>query len=288
MKVRSLVCHILLLTCLVNTSCGQTRAINDTTPRAKDIPSLDTGMRNFKFIPGNFINLEVDVLDNIYLVTAGNQLKKYGPAGDSLAVYNDVKKFGNPGMIDVNNPLKILVYYPNYATVTILDRLLTVRNSINFRKQQIFAVKALTTSYDNNIWLYDEQDMKLKKIDDDGKVLAETTDWRLLFQEAPSPSTIIDRDNFVYLYDVNKGFYIFDYYGSFRNNLPFTGWQHVAVSKDNLYGFSDNKLFSYALKSLNIKTYMLPASVRGASDIRAMNGKLYVLKKEGLEIFTLL
>ena len=55
-----------------------------------------------------------------------------------LAVFNDVKKYGNPTYIDVTNPLKILLYYKNYSTVVVLDRLLNTRNTINFRKQNIF------------------------------------------------------------------------------------------------------------------------------------------------------
>ena len=59
-------------------------------------------------------------------------------------------------------------------------------SSINLRKQNIFQVNALTTSYDNNIWLYDEQDNKLKKIDDSGNTLFESVDFRLLFDSVPS------------------------------------------------------------------------------------------------------
>ena len=76
----------------------------------------------------------------------------------------------------------------------ILDRQLTTRNTINFRKQNIFSVKAITTSYDNNIWLFDEQDYKLKKIDDDGKVLIESNDMRVLVDTVPSPVQITDSD----------------------------------------------------------------------------------------------
>ena len=76
--------------------------------------------------------------------------------------------------------------------------------SINLRKQNIFKVEAVTTSYDNNIWLFDEQDNKLKKIDDNGNVLSESVDFRLLFDSVPEPKQIIDRDGFVYLNDPQK------------------------------------------------------------------------------------
>jgi hypothetical protein len=232
--------------------------------------------------------MDIDILDNIYLVTTGNQLKKINSNGDSAGVFNDVKKYGNPSLIDVSNPLKILVYYKNYSTVVILDRLLTFRNSINFRKTNIFSVKTLATSYDNNLWLFDEQDFKLKKIDDDGKLLLETTDMRLLMDSVPQPSQIIDRDNFVYLYDELRGFYVFDYYGTYRNNLPFLHWEHAAVSGSKLYGFVNHRLLSYELKSLTLKEYILPSFFGDYTDIKTMNGKVYLLKKDGVEIYSVL
>jgi len=241
-----------------------------------------------KIIPGNFTMMDVDVLNNLYLITAGNQLKKYNANGDSLAVFNDVKKYGNPTLMDVSNPLKVLLYYKNYATVVMLDRLLSQRNSINFRQKNIFSVKAIATSYDNNIWLFDEQDYKLKKIDEEGKLLQESTDWRVLMDVVPSPERIIDNSNFVYLYDEAKGFYVFDYYGTYKNNIPFLGWQNIAVAGGKITGMQSNKLHSYVLESLNDKTYTIPSSFNNYISLKAMNGKVYVLKADALEIYSVL
>lgn len=67
-----------------------------------------------------------------------------------------------------------------------LDRFLNVVNTIDLRKQNIFQAKAIGQSYDNKIWVYDEMENKLKKIDEDGKLLQETPDFRLIFNQSPS------------------------------------------------------------------------------------------------------
>jgi hypothetical protein len=245
----------------------------------------DSAFTFLKNIKGNFSYFTVDNLDNIYLITATNQLKKLNGNGDSVSVFNDVKRYGNISSVDVTNPLKIILYYKGFATVVVLDRLLNIRNTINFRKQNIFSVQSITTSYDNYLWLFDEQDYKLKKIDDDGKLLQESTDFRMLFDSVPSPSQLIDKDNFVYLYDTAKGFYIFDYYGAFKNRLPFLNWSDVAVSSKNMYGFSDRTLYSYELNSLTLKQYRLPSFLGAYTAIKAINGKLYVLNDDGISIY---
>lgn len=245
----------------------------------------DSAFQFIRSVSGNITYFNVDNLDNIYLIIDNNQLKKLDANGDSVAVFNDVKKYGNPSYLDVNNPLKLLLYYKNYSTVVVLDRLLAVRNSINFRKQNIFYVNNVTLSYDNHIWIFDEEDYKLKKIDEEGKVLQASTDWRMLFDTVPAPVKITDRNNFVYLYDPEKGFYIFDYYGGFKNRLAFLNWSNVEVNENTVYGFSNNKLYSYQLKSLQLKEYKLPEFFGKFISIRAMNGKLYLLKESGLEIY---
>ena len=237
-----------------------------------------------KTIAGDFSYFTIDNLDNIYLLTNTNQLKKISPNGDSV-VFNDVRKYGKLFSIDATNPLKVLLYYKNFSTVVVLDRFLTVRNTINLRKQSIIKVKAIAASNDNNVWVFDEGDAKLKKIDDNGEVLMETVDFRNLFDTVPSPIQIVDRDRFVYLYDDAKGFYIFDYYGSFKNRVPFLNWTNTEVVANTLYGFSANSLYQYKQGSLDLKEFLLPNSFKEALQIEVGNNKVYVLQKEGLQQF---
>ena len=281
---------ITYLIALFNVLCFNATAQNITITDSINVQGIktDSTFKYLKIIPGSYSYLDVDVLDNIYLITEKNQLKKIRANGDSLAVFNDVKKYGNPTLLDVSNPLKVLLYYKNFSTVIILDRFLAVRNTINFRNQNIFKVKTLATSYDNNIWIFDEQNVSLKKINDEGKVLSETLDLRQLFDTVPSPGQITDKNNFVYLYDENRGFYIFDYYGSFKNNLPFLNWKHIAVYGNKIMGFKGDTFYSYEINSLNLKSYKLPVFFKDYIDIKTMNGKIYLLKKNGVEIYDLL
>lgn len=239
-----------------------------------------------KKIKGSFTDFAVDNLENIYLLSSGNQLKKINSNGDSIAVFNDVKRYGTVTQIDVTNPLKILLYYRNFSTIVVLDRFLNSRNTINLRKLNIFSANCISTSYDNNIWLYDEQEYKLKKIDDDGRVAMESNDFRMLFDSVPSATQLTDRNNFIYLYDSTKGFYSFDYYGSFKNRMPFLHWNNTAVSEKNVYGFSNNKLFSYQPQSLNLKEYTLPSFFGNYLAIKAVNNRVYLLKNDGLDIYS--
>ena len=185
-------------------------------------------------IEGDIQSFTVDNMDNIYILTSTDQLKKLDARGDSVAVYNNVKRFGKLSSIDVSNPLKVLLYYKDFANIVILDRLLNVRHTIDLRRADISQVSAISQAYDGNIWLYDELENKLKKINEEGKVLLETPDFRQLFDEVPQPQLIFDQDGYVYLYDSLKGFFVFDYYGTLKSKLPYTGWQNIAVTSRSI------------------------------------------------------
>jgi len=229
----------------------------------------------------------VNNLGELYIINTNNQLKKLDDKGDSVGVFNMVNKYGRLSYVEAQNPWRTILYYKNFSTIVLLDKYLNVLTNINLRKQNILQVKAVTASYDNNIWLFDEQDSKLKKIDDAGNILSETVDFRLLFDSAPSPEQIIDKGGFVYLYDPAKGMYVFDYYGSFKNKLTFLNWKDFTVIGKTIYGYDEFNFYNYSINSLDLKQYALPSAFKNYMSLKIGNSKLYLLKNNQLNIYSL-
>ena len=238
-------------------------------------------------IQGDIVDFAVDNLDNVYVLTSTDQLKKYNANGDSIAVFNNVKKFGKVSTLDVSNPLKVLLYYKDFSTIVVLDRLLTARNTIDLRQQNIFQVNAIGQSYDNNIWVYDEGDSKLKKINDEGKSLLETADFRLLFDQAPHIKNIYDQDGFVYLYDPNQSVFVFDYYGALRNKILISGWNDFKVAGKFIFGINNDTLHRYEITTFRVDEEKLPVALKNSLKVNFTSARLYALKKDLLEIYSL-
>src|SRR5215467_4204153 len=238
-------------------------------------------------VKGDIVDFAVDNLDNVYVLASTDQLKKYNAAGDSVAVFNNVKKFGKISSIDVSNPLKVLLYYKDFSTIVVLDRLLATRNTIDLRRQNIFQVNAIAQSYDNNVWLYDEGDSKLKKIDDDGKLLLETPDFRQLFTEAPLVKNICDQEGFVYLYDPQQSVFVFDYYGALRNKILINGWDDLKVAGKFIFGINNDTLHRYEINTFRTAQEKLPGPLKNSSKVNFTSARLYALKQDQLEIYSL-
>jgi hypothetical protein len=247
----------------------------------------DSSFTFLKKIKGEFSAFAVDHLDNVYILTSTDQLKKLDANGDSVAVFNNVRNYGKVSAIEVSNPLRVLLYYKNFSTIVVLDRLLNIRASIDLRQQNIFQVQAVGLSYDNKIWLYDELENKLKKIDEDGKLLFETSDFRQLFNEAFSFTSIFDQDGFLYLYDMQKGVFIFDYYGALKRRVPFIGLKNFKVTGKYLFGIKNDSLVRYQPDIFLSKEKLLPAGLRQAASIHFTVSRVYALKNDGLEIYLL-
>src|SRR5829696_3373684 len=147
---------------------------------------------------GDIAFAAMDNLENLYIISSTGQIKKFSPAGDSMGLYNQVRNFGKLYSLDVSNPLKLLLFYKDFSTVVVLDRFLANVSAIDLRKHGILQPGAIGLSYDNNIWVFDEWDNKLKRINEQGNRLLETADFRSIFNEGLSPQKIINDNGLVY------------------------------------------------------------------------------------------
>lgn len=260
---------ILIVLCLGKTAAAQ----------------VDTSFKLVKRIMGDIVGFTVDNLDNIYLLNSTNQVKKLNANGDSVAVFNDVKRYGQATLIDVSNPLKVLVYYRDFATIVILDRFLNVRSSIDLRKENILQVRAIGQSYDNKIWVFDEIESKLKKIDDEGKMILETPDFRQLFDSTMLPQKIFDHDQYVYLYDSTQPVCVFDYYGALKKKILISHWQNFKVAGNFIFGSKGTSLFRYDLKTFRLDEWRLPDEIIGAKAFNFTSTRLYALRNDRIDVF---
>jgi hypothetical protein len=235
---------------------------------------------------GGISDFTVDNLGNLYFVYQNGQLKKLRPNGDSLAVFNNVRKFGKLYAVDVSNPLKVLLHFKDFNTIVILDRLLNERSVLDLRKHNLLQVKAIGQSYDNNIWIFDELEVKLKKIGDDGRLIDQSNDFRQIFDSTPAPSVIIDQDKLVYLYDAQKGVYTFDYYGGFKNRIPFIGWSDFTVINNSLFGRDRAGLYRYDAGTLDLQTFAVPEFMNDAQKIVIRPGAVYLLRDGVIMVYS--
>ncbi len=126
----------------------------------------------------------------------------------------------------------------------------------------------------------------MKKIDEDGKLLLETPDFRLLFGEAPNPQKIFDEDKYVYLYDSSQAVFVFDYYGTLKNKILITGWKNFKVAGKYIFGSNGDTLHRYEISSFRLDEWKMPEELKDSRSFNFTTDRLFALKGDELEIYT--
>lgn len=231
--------------------------------------------------------LAVDHLDHLYILTGSEQLKKYSVTGDSLAVFNNIRRFGKLHSFDVSNPLRPLLFYKDFSTVVLLDRQLSLRGTVDLRKQNILQASAASTSYDNAIWVFDAIENKLKKIRDNGELVMETADFRTIFDAPFIPEKIMEHENSVYLFAGSGTVVQFDYFGTFQKKYDLPGWQHMSLFNKNIAGITNGAIALFNTGNLMLQQqYQFPSSFGSFDRYLIGNDKLFAHTKDSINIYS--
>jgi hypothetical protein len=139
-------------------------------------------------------------------------------------------------------------------------------------------------SYDNNIWVFDEYDSKLKKIDEQGNRLSETPDLRMALNQTISPQRIINDNGSVYLADTTNGIFVFDNYGTYRKKLALNNWQSLEVLKNNIISVQAGFISIYDPATFIERKQKLP-SFEPYRHAFTHSHKFILLRKDSVQIY---
>ncbi len=238
----------------------------------------------YKSIPMEARFLTTDKLQQSYLVNAQNDVIKLNPIGTEVFRYSN-NKLGHLETIDVSNPFHILLYYPDFGAVIILDRTLNEINHYNLLDLGIPQTHALGISFDNNIWIYDELDFRLRKHDKQGEVLVESIDLSAMLPESIYPTSVKESNNLVYLHDPKTGILIFDVFGQYIKTIPFKNLRSLQVRDQHIFGLQDDQFYVWQVDSEIKHPINLPIKLEEGIQIRLEQNCFFALHKEELKIF---
>lgn len=254
------------------------------------LPSLlrgqeaDSLYRLIKQLPEPAQWITTDPLQQCYLVTPRNELIQYDASGQELFRFSN-NQLGELTYIDATNPFNLILYYPRFRTVITLDRALNQTGEYNLSRFDLIEVNAIATSNDNHIWLYDDVAFKLKKIDQQGNLLASSDHLGLLLDRSIAPNFLLQRDNALYLNVPDTGILVFDLFGFYQKTIPIKGLSGFQLFNDQLLFREGEKLMAYQLKSFSTQEILIPAAVSGASQIRIEKNRLFALKDGFVRVY---
>lgn len=229
--------------------------------------------------------MTTDKLGNVYVVGEGNQVIKYNSLGIAESNFSN-KYLGTLKWVDATNPLKVLLFYPDFNHVTTLDNKLSLRTEVPLRDLNILQPVLICASVNEGFWIFDQQDFQLKRLSLDLKIIQESGNITQLTGVELHPTQLIESNGYVYLNNPGTGVLVFDLFGTYYKTIPIKNIVSMQVQGDDLFYFRDGKLTAFHIKSLQEKEVELPyKSDSLIINIRVEEQKIYVLKKEQVNIY---
>lgn len=240
-------------------------------------------------LPGKQLRrFSVDELNNIYLVDKTNGITKYNAEGDSVAFFQQISQ-GPVGAMDVTDPMRVLVYYPNFLQITVLDRMMAPLSRVDLKALGIQQPTAIAASRDGGFWVYDYLQVKLIKMDRQYKNVAGSNDLRLLLDEVPKFELMFEKDNELWAYDKEKGVFVFNRFGDLINKIALSSATvvlNIQKEQDQLIYTAADLISVYSLRDFSLKTLdIVQVTGEKARGVFLSRDRLYVLTADGLNIY---
>lgn len=226
--------------------------------------------------------LTADPLGQVYVVTPENELLQYNAQG-ALAYWYQNFRHGELAWVDAGNPLNILLFYPEFGQIVVLDRTLSEIAQLNLPEIGLWDVRAVGRSGDNQIWLYDPVQTLVRKISLDGEFLAEGQPLSLLLPSPPSPLWVTEQKQEVYMYDPEAGVLVFDPFGQYLKTIPAGDMQDLHVWNGEWTFWRNGDLFLF--QPLSLQTYHIELPEPASAGI-FQAGRLVLQTEKGFSVYS--
>ena len=235
-------------------------------------------------IMGEFDYLSTDHIGRVYLAK-GHELFMYSSKGDLRYQFSDLSR-GVIAQLDSRNPMKLLLFYPDYGEITFLDNTLSrTRDNVKLSTINLELARLACTSFDNGFWVYDPVSFRLVRFDQGLNMTNESSNINQLVGAEIEPSQMVEQDNLLYMHDPKHGVFVFDSFGTYLKLIPIQGAVRIRARPNGLFFQVGNKLIKYDLFNFEQTEIELPVS--DFKSVSIETDRLFVLQKDRVVIYAL-
>lgn len=199
-----------------------------------------------------------DRYGNLYLCDKNYNITKYDKDGKAQEVYSP-KKFAEITSFEAWSSINLLLFYKDYQEYILLDRFLTEKGSATFNPDVVGFARVASLSYDNNIWLIDDQDFSLKKYNIKyGNVTVNNPLDLILDPDTYNINDIREYQNNLYANDFNTGVLVFDNLGNYKKKITIKGLEQLAFYKDEMYYLKNDSIHFHHLYLPETRSIPIP------------------------------
>jgi len=235
------------------------------------------------FVPKS---IRIDPLSNRYFLTEEMQILKYKPDGTFWNRYEN-NRLGIIGNLDVSNPFQVLIFYPQYQILVLLDNNLAETGRLNFNSIGFGNIRTAGISDDNNIWVLDEGSRQVYKVSTSGEKKVEGIPYFGFNILADKPIFIQQKSNYVYISQEGQKVQVFDIFGKWVKSLDLENFKSVVYIGNNLYYDDGINVLEFPIDVIDIGVELrtIPIDETKSITYDVVRNKFYGLNKENQIIY---
>ncbi len=167
------------------------------------------------FTINKVVDFRVDPIGQLFYLLEDGSLARRDVAADSTYTFND-NLLGPISSIDVSNPFGPILYFEDFFRLLLLDRTLNEVDYLDLQSSNVLqAAGVFARNFNDEVWIFDEGDFRLKLLAPGGKVVKQSDDLRRRMGLNQSPTALFAAGNLLYLYYPGQGIALFSNYGRF-------------------------------------------------------------------------
>ena len=145
-----------------------------------------------------------------------------------------------------------------------------------------------TISSDNNIWVVDATDFSIKKYNVEANILDVVSPLDIILDaDDYQVDYIREYQNLLFLYDKNKGIFLFDNFGSLQRKFTLPGLDFLNFYGDHIYYIKDG--FLTFMNIYNGALYGIPLPhYESFNYALRYNSKVYLFTREEMSIYNII
>ena len=251
------------------------------------IALFSLGEGSFKInnsVPSQADFFSTDHIGNIYLVEKG-VLTKYDSSLKNKSSFSR-KDRGKIDFIDTVDPLKLLIYYPEFGTIDFLNSDLAEHSRLELNDYNIYQQTVVCRSHDNGIWVFDPALTQLYKLDSELKISIRSQSFNQLFNKDVNPNYLNESEKWLVFSDKENGLYVFDRLGVYFKNINVKNVDNFQVFQNIIVYMESGLIHQHNIVTGLDETLAIPSIVDEIpKQIRLEQNLLYVLTNKSLIIF---
>lgn len=201
-------------------------------------------------VQGDFVAAAADVYGNVYAIDAQLNLIKYSKKLDTIRVLS-VSNLGNNPCIDASNPLEVFVFFGSTGKVVWFDNQLNQQSVVDLFGAGISKPVGFGRANDGNIWVLDNNNNTLKKVNREGNLVVESVAISNFVPQKEvtkiwdDGENIIIADDSLYAYIFNRNLLLQE-----RVKIPY---KLLGIEGDYFIGSKDSAVYKYTYRLGTIK-----------------------------------